>query len=100
MTLTLELPQETEARLFREAAKQGLDAPTFVRRLIEANLPEPLEPILTEKQKANLSLLDAWEAEDATDDPESLRQREADLKSFAARMNANRAAEGRPPVYP
>lgn len=39
MTLTIDLGPEQEARLLQEAARQGLDARDYVRRLIESHLP-------------------------------------------------------------
>jgi hypothetical protein len=39
MTLTIDLPPETENRLQQEAAKHGLDPGDYARVLIEQNLP-------------------------------------------------------------
>jgi hypothetical protein len=39
MTLTIDLPPETENRLQQEAAKQGLNPGEYARLLIEQNLP-------------------------------------------------------------
>jgi hypothetical protein len=41
LTLTIELPPELENRLRQEAAKQGLNANDYARRLIEHHLPPP-----------------------------------------------------------
>ena len=67
----------------------------FLEQLLEQ------KPItLTEKQKAAIALIDSWRREDVTDDATELARRDAELKEFILGMNANRADEGRPPVYP
>ena len=49
---------------------------------------------------ALLELLQEWREEDATDDPEVIRQRQIELEEFKRNMNENRRRDGRPPVYP
>ena len=43
---------------------------------------------------ATLELLAAWKAEDATTDPEKLRQADEDVAGFKKTMNENRTATG------
>lgn len=43
---------------------------------------------------ATLELLAAWQAEDATTDPERLREADEEVAEFKKAMNANRAATG------
>ncbi|HZP81990.1 MAG TPA: hypothetical protein VFB21_10155 [Chthonomonadaceae bacterium] len=95
MTLTIELTPEQEARLQQEARVQGKPAAEIVRALIEGLPPRAQTP--AERAQA---LFDRWAAEDATDDPEEIARRERECEEFKANMNANRAVEGRPPVYP
>lgn len=45
------------------------------------------------------ALVEAWEAEDATDDPAEIEAAERELAEFKANMNANRAATGERPVF-
>ena len=47
-----------------------------------------------------LELLDAWAREDATDDPEKLRDAQKELDEFKKAMNENRAACGERILYP
>jgi hypothetical protein len=61
----------------------------YVRRLLETYLP----PTLTEKQKAAIALLQSWQEEDATDDPEEIARAEAELAEFKRSLNENRARE-------
>lgn len=49
---------------------------------------------------ALIELLREWREEDATDDPEVIRQRQVEWEEFKRNMNENRRIEGRPPVYP
>ena len=105
------LAQVNELKARTAELEAGLDAPTlramqsciadfdamnvFLEHLLEQ------EPIaLMEKQQAAIALIDSWRQEDATDDETELARRDAELKEFIMGMNANRADEGRPPVYP
>ena len=100
MTFTIELTPE-ESRRVEVAQAQGVDVSTLIRRVIDTLPAEtPAAPVLTEKQKAAIALLDSWRAEDATEDPAELERRETALQTLAASLNANRAAEGRAPVFP
>ena len=47
-----------------------------------------------------LELLEAWAREDATDDPEKLRDAQKELDEFKKAMNENRTACGERILYP
>jgi hypothetical protein len=49
---------------------------------------------------ATLELLAAWKAEDATTDPEELRQADEEVAEFKKAMNENRAATGARLLFP
>ena len=49
---------------------------------------------------ALLELLERWEKEDATDDPEKILAAEKDLEEFKRAMNENRTSIGGMPIYP
>lgn len=49
---------------------------------------------------ATLELLAAWIAEDATSDPEKLRQADEEIAEFKKAMNEHRAAVGARPLFP
>jgi hypothetical protein len=97
MTVVLELTDEEERRVRARADAQGRPVVEFVRGLIDQAVLAPPE---SGSRNSTAELFAAWEAEDGTDDPEELRRREAEFEEFKANMNANRALEGRPPVYP
>jgi hypothetical protein len=96
MTITLDLPPETETLLKQEAARQGLDASAFVQRLVEAGL----HPSRTAKQQAALDYFAKLRAEYDSATPQEREAAQQELETFKANMNANRKVEGRPPVYP
>ena len=49
---------------------------------------------------ATLELLAAWKAEDATTDPEKLREADEEIAAFKKAMNENRAAIGARLLFP
>ena len=80
MTFKLNLRPELDAQL-REAAKaSGLTVEEYVARLIEESVP-------VRRSEAALALLDAWEQDDATDDPEVLERRSCEWASLKSAMN-------------
>ncbi len=99
MTLTLELTPETEKRLAEEAARRGQSPTDTALRFVEEALLKPPAAPDAENQ-AFIDLLRQWREEDASMTPEEADQAEREFEEFKTNMNANRAAEGRPPVYP
>jgi hypothetical protein len=49
---------------------------------------------------ATLELLAAWKSEDATKDPEKLREADEEVAEFKKAMNENRAATGARLLFP
>ena len=49
---------------------------------------------------ATLELLAAWKAEDATTDPEKLREADEEVTEFMKAMNRNREATGERLLFP
>jgi len=95
--LNITLPPEIEVRLETEAAKQGVAVSEYASRLITDGLSKP------QPDYATIALLDRWEKEDATDDPEEIARRQVEFEEFKQGMNRNRLEmEGPdyPPVYP
>jgi hypothetical protein len=96
MTLTIDVTPESLTRLEAQAQEEGKPLEEFLR----SELERLAAPTLTAKQKAAIALLDAWRAEDATEDPDELARRDAELEEFKANINANRAATGERRIYP
>jgi hypothetical protein len=59
-------------------------------------LPPPMDSVDT----ATLELLAAWKAEDATSDPEKLREADEEIAAFKKTMNENRAIVGSRLLFP
>ena len=57
-------------------------------------------PALGFVDNATLQLLAAWKAEDATSDPEKLREADEEIAEFKKAMNENRASVGARPLFP
>jgi hypothetical protein len=47
-----------------------------------------------------LDLLAAWREQDATTDPEKIREAEEELADFKKAMNESRKTAGEPPLFP
>ena len=64
-------------------------------------LNEPAFPLSgASVDTATLELLAAWKAQDATADPEKLREADEEIAEFKKAMNANRAATGARLLFP
>ncbi len=57
-------------------------------------------PVIDEENAAAIAQLRAWVREEATDDPEEIRQSEADLNELILNLNRNRIDSGERPLFP
>jgi hypothetical protein len=72
-----------------------------LQKLTKVGLIERLPPeALARTSVKTLELLEAWAREDATDDPEKLKDAQKELDEFKKAMNENRAACGERILYP
>lgn len=85
MTLQLNLPQELQERLHREAQRRGQSAESVALHLLAEHLPPPLD----ERRAAAIAMLQQWMEEDAAlsseelaDNAEVLRALDADRPSY------------------
>lgn len=90
--MTITLPPDVESRLMTEAQRLGVDPSRYATEIIEKALPAPAtaptaSPVA---DQATIDLLNRWEAENATDDPEELARRQQEFDEFVAAMNRNR----------
>jgi len=95
---TVPLPPEIENRLKFEASRHGLEAADYAVKLIAAALPP--KPVV---DQATIDLLDRWERDNATDDPDEIARRQIEFEEFKEGMNRNRSESGGPharKVYP
>jgi hypothetical protein len=87
MTLTVILPTELEQKVTAEAARQGIDAGEYTRRVLEEHLSESNPP-----DYATLELLAKWDDEDKTDDPAELERRRKDWEDLKQSLNENHSS--------
>ena len=80
MTFELNLRPEFDAQLRESANARGLTVEQYVSKLIEESVP-------IRRSEAALTLLDAWEKEDATDDREVLERHRNEWASLKSAMN-------------
>lgn len=94
MTLTVFLEPELERRLIEEASREGLDPSEYVRRIIAERLgspsPRSSAPGLSPEAAATLKILEDWERENATADPEELARRAREGEEFMQNLARNR----------
>ena len=105
MTLTLELAPETEAWLAAEAEQQGIEPKDVAQRVLNeravpAGSAVNQTPKISAKSAAAIAYLNRRLEEEATDDPEEIRQAEEELAELKRNLNANRAATGERLVFP
>jgi hypothetical protein len=94
MTLTVQIPPETEQRLRSEAARLGVDEGECAKRLIELALPQNS----VEVDRATLKLLAQWDKEDETNDPCEIALRNREFEELKTALNQNRLDAGGPDV--
>ena len=102
--ITLDLSPTEEARVAATARQIGLAPAEYATKLVQENLPptppEVDAPKISAKNAAAIAQLRAWKEEDATDDPEELRQADADLNELLENLNRNRIESGERPLFP
>jgi hypothetical protein len=81
--LTIDLPEETESLLKAHAKKEGVDVASYAKKLLQ----NAVQRIATDP---TIALIEKWNREDATDDPEEIARRDRELKEFMEGMNRNR----------
>lgn len=95
MTLTINLTPAEERQLRVAAQQEGIAPAELARKLVTEHLPP-----VSDENAASIALLQSWLEEDATDDPDELRQAEAELETFKQAINAERERAGARRIYP
>lgn len=92
MTVTLNLKPEVEAEIAQQAAAEGVTLQQRIDSMIAEAVkrqPPPLSPAeQRKKNQAAIDLLNQWDEEDKTDDPEEIARRQAEWEEFKLGMNA------------
>lgn len=86
MVLSIDIDAQTQERLRREAERNGVDVAEYARKLIESALP-PERPAQSLGE-----LLGQWEAEDATDDPAVVADRQREWEELKRGLDAARTS--------
>jgi hypothetical protein len=94
-------PQDV-ARFRAFAIQRGTDPAALAKQLLTESLPPAQSAGSTtdDENAAAIAMLNSWLADDATDDPEELRQAEADLNELLQNLNKNRTDSGERPLFP
>src|SRR3569833_2220572 len=105
MLLTLSLTSDQEAQLRSAAAAEGIEPPELVQKLVSENLSglprqAPAQASADARRRAAMEQLQSWLDEEATSDPEEIRQAKQELEEFKRAMNANRADSADTAVFP
>jgi len=87
IAMTIVLSPQTETRLLAEATRRGIRADQLVEQLINAALPQQID---TKPNQASIDILNQWEAETATDDPEEINRRQIEFEQFKRELNQTR----------
>ena len=89
------LSPESLERLRQEAARRGVSPEDFARQLIEGQLnPTPVRP----DARRMIDLMNQWDREDRTDDPEELERRQKDFDEFKRAINESHSSDRK--IYP
>ncbi len=97
MTVTLNLKPEVEAEIAQKAAAEGTGVSDYLEKMIEETVkPEPHVVYSQEqlaKNQAALIMLEEWDREDETDDPQEVARRQAEWEEFKKGMNENHTSD-------
>ena len=117
MTLTIDLTPQEEAWLNEQARKTGVEPAEVVRKLVDERLPTevaqpaaepapfilPPIPIVAPPNfpppGRAVAYLVARLRDEATDDPEEIRQAQEELDEIRRNLNAERALGGAEPIW-
>ena len=101
--IALDLTPTEEAQIFTVARQSGIALAEYVKKLVTEHLP-PIHadavPVVDEENAAAIAQLRAWVKEEATDDPEKIREAETDLNELLQDLNRNRVESGERPLFP
>ena len=91
--MTITLSAEAGKRLRAEATRRGIAADRLAEQLIDAGLPKDCEPV---PNQSSIDILNAWEAETATNDATEIARRQEEFDEFKRELNLTRLATDGP----
>jgi len=95
MTLHIDFGPKVETKLLAIARQNGIASSEVVKKIVTGDLPRLVpENEVSGRNAAAIMLLRSWRNEDATDNPDEIRQAEEELAEFKRNINTNRAESG------
>jgi len=91
--MTIILGSETERRLIAEASRRGIGTEQLAEQLIDAGLGTSSTPSTNQR---SIDILNEWEAETATTDPDEIARRRQEFEEFKRELNETRLATDGP----
>lgn len=93
--MNVALDPKTDQRLRQEAARRGVAPEDFARQLIETQLfvPQP-----GNANQPALKMLEDWDREDRTEDPDEIARRQQQFEEFKSAINASHSSNRK--IYP
>jgi hypothetical protein len=91
--MTIILTAETEKRLIAEASRRGIGTEQLAEQLIDAGLRKSPPPSTNQR---SIDILNEWEAETATTDPDEIARRQQEFEEFKRELNETRLASDGP----
>ena len=92
MTLTIQIPDELQARLQREAALLGISESEYAKMILEKSQPVTI----SKSAQDMLDLLAKWDTEDYTTDPVEIARRQQDFEELKQALNRSCTESGGP----
>lgn len=80
--MTITLRPEVETRLQEAARREGIEPDEYANKLLEKALPH--------RNQSTIDLLNKWEAENWTDDPEEIARQQAEGEEFMRSLAQSR----------
>lgn len=84
--MTITVSKDLEERLRSQAMLRGIEPDAYAARLLEQGLAANAD----ESRDPTLDLIDQWDAEDATDDPEEIARRQKEAEEFMESLAKSR----------
>jgi hypothetical protein len=85
--MTIMLSDETVKKPQSEASRRGIRAEQLAEQLIDAALPDASS---SPPNQSSIEILNEWEAQTATEDPQELARRQAEFEAFKKELNRTR----------
>src|SRR5438270_669306 len=87
VAMNLAISPELQKRLTEAASKRGLEPAEFARQVLEEHVPDMSKE---KPNKATLELLEQWEREGATDEPQEVARRQQEGDELMQNLARNR----------